>query len=167
MPLRSLVLAGAMAGLAALLQTAPLWLGQPAGFGLAAAACLPLAILAAGGEGRPALLALPVAALLCGLLSPEEAWLFGLTNGPFGVALGLGLGARGGRVRSVLLPAALLFGGMAALTWGVGFAALGPGVTRLALPLALACYALFALLWSALMGRLLRILCRRLLPHMH
>lgn len=88
MHLRALLLSGMMAALAVVLQTAPIWLGQPAGFALAILACLPMAILAAA-EPRAAALAVPAAALLCALFQPEEGWVFGLANGPFGVALGL------------------------------------------------------------------------------
>lgn len=165
MRLRTLLFASITAGLAVLLQTAPVWLGQPAGLVLAILASLPVA-LSAAVEPRTAALALPVASVLCALFQPEEGWVFGLTNGPFGIALGVA--ARRGYTgwKGPLLPALTLFGGMALLTWGVGFAALGLELLALGLPMALGCYALFALLWSALFTPTARLLVRRTRPAM-
>ncbi|MBP2019368.1 hypothetical protein J2Z79_002807 [Symbiobacterium terraclitae] len=163
MRLRALLLSGIMVGLAVLLQTAPIWLGQPVGFALAILACLPMAVAAAADPGTAAL-ALPAAALLCGLFQPEEGWIFGLTNGPFGVALGVAVRRGHSGWKGPLLPAITLFGGMALLTWGVGFPALGPNLTRLGLPAALIACGCFALVWSALCMPLARLLVRRTRP---
>ncbi len=163
MRLRALLFAGIMAGLAVMLQTAPLWLGQPLGFALAILASLPLALTAAV-EPRSAALALPVAALLCALFQPEEGWVFALTNGPFGIALGVVVRWGHAGWRGLLLPTLTLFIGMALLTWGAGFAALGPELPTLGLPLALLLYAIFSLIWSALFLPLARLLFRRTRP---
>lgn len=163
MRLRALLLSGIMAGLAVLLQTAPIWVGQPVGFALAILACLPMA-MAAAAEPRTAPLAVFVAALLCGLFQPEEGWIFGLTNGPFGVALGVAVRRGYAGWTRPLLPALTLFGGMVVLTWGVGFPALGPDLAALGLPAALIAYGCFALLWSALCMPIARLLDRRTRP---
>lgn len=166
MRLRALLLCGMMAALAVVLQTAPIWLGQPAGFALAILACLPMAITAAA-EPRAAALTVPAAALLCALVQPEEGWVFGLANGPFGAALGLAFRRGLAGWRAPLLPALTLFYGLALLTWGVGFAALGPDLRSLNLPVAVTACALFAVAWSALFTPLARLLLRRLRPVMN
>lgn len=163
MRLPILLFSGIMAGLAASLQTAPIWLGQPVGFALAILASLPMALAAWVGP-RTAALALTVAALLCALFQPEEGWIFALTNGPFGLALGFAVRMGHAGWRGVLLPALALLAGMAILTWGVGVAPLGPGAGSRGLPFTLAGYALFALLWSALFTPLVRLLVRRARP---
>jgi len=165
MRLRTLLLSGMMAGLAVVFQTAPLWLGEPVGLALAILACLPVALIAAA-EPRAAALALPVAAVLCALFQPEEGWVFGVANGPFGAALGVAFRRNHSGWRALLLPALTLFGGLALLTRGVGFAALGPDLGRVGLPMALAACALFALAWSALFTPLVRFLIRRIRPVM-
>lgn len=163
MQLRPLLFGGIMAGLAAMLQTAPTWMGQPIGFALAILATLPMALAAAVGP-RAAAIALLVATLLCILLQPEEGWIFGLTNGPFGLALGIS--ARRGNTgpRATLLPTTTLLIGMALLTWGVSLPALGPDLLALGLPEALGSYALFALVWSTLFMPVTRLLIRRTRP---
>ncbi|HEY8345835.1 MAG TPA: hypothetical protein VIL07_01005 [Symbiobacteriaceae bacterium] len=165
MRLRALLLAGMMASLAVVLQTAPIWLGQPVGFALAILACLPVAFVAVV-EPYAAALALLAAALLCALFQPEEGLVFGLANGPFGVALGLAFRRGHHGWRAPLFPALTLFCGLALLTWGVGFAALGPDLRSLGLPVALVACALFAVAWSALFTPLVRLLLRRLRPVM-
>ena len=92
MNIRGLVLAGLIAGLSALLQTAPVWLGEPLGLALAVFACLPLALLATVYP-RGALPAFGVSVLLCFKVHVEEGVIFAVTNGPFGLALGAALGA--------------------------------------------------------------------------
>jgi len=163
MHLRALLLSGMMAGLAVVLQTAPVWLGQPVGFALAVLACLPMALVAAA-EPRGAVLALPVAAMLCKLFQPEEGWVFGLANGPFGAAIGVTLRRGLSGWRAPLLPALTLFCGLALLTRGVGFAALGPDLRSQNVPVALTACLLFAAVWSALFTPLVRILMQRLRP---
>lgn len=165
MRLRAVLLSGMMTALAVVLQTAPIWLGQPAGFALAILACLPMALVAAAAP-HAATLALPAAALLCALFQPEEGWVFGLANGPFGAALGLAARRGSAGWRAPLLPALTLFCGLALLTWGVGFAALGPDLRSLSLPVAVTACALFAVAWSALFTPLVRLLIRRLGPVM-
>ncbi len=161
MRLRALLLSGMMAGMAVVLQTAPIWLGQPAGFALAILAFLPMALVTAI-HPRATALTLPVAALLCALFQPEEGWVFGLANGPFGAALGLAFRRGHTGWKAPLLPALTLFGGLALLTWGVGFAALGPDLRSQGVAFALAVYALFALAWSVLLTPIFRLLIRRL-----
>lgn len=163
MQLRPLLFGSIMAGLAAMLQTAPIWMGQPIGFALAILAFLPMALSASVGS-RAAVMALVVATLLCTLFQPEEGWVFGLTNGPFGLALGLS--ARRGNTGPLapLFPAIILFVGMALLTWGVSFPALGPDLLSLGTPTALGAYALFALIWSALLTPATRLLIGRTRP---
>ncbi|MFZ5824728.1 MAG: hypothetical protein ACOY94_10405 [Bacillota bacterium] len=165
MHLRSLIFAGLMAALGALLQTAPVWLGQPLGFALAVLACLPPAVSALQNL-RAAVMGVAAAALLCGLISPEEAWVFGLTNGPFGVALGYSARAGYGLVRAVILAAGVLLAGILLLTWGLGFAALGSAVLAWGVPAAGAVFTLFALVWAFLFTGVVRLIWRRLLPAM-
>jgi hypothetical protein len=165
MRLRALAFAAMMAGLAVVLQTAPVWLTEPAGYALSIFASLPPAV-AAAVYPREAIWACVAAALLCLFISPQEAAVFALTNGIFG--LGLGLTARAGLqpLRSILLAAAALFGGMALLTWGLGVAALGEELLDRGMLWTLAAYAGFAMAWSGLFTGLFRVICRRVLkPH--
>lgn len=160
MRLRGLAFAAMMAGLAALLQTGPVWLSEPAGYVLSILAALPPAV-AAAAYPREALWAAAVAVLLCLLVNPQEAVVFGLTNGLLGLALGLTAGMP--PLRSALLAGAALLGGMVVLTWGVGVAALGEAVLQRGAAVALGVYAGFALLWAGLFTAIFRAVWRRLL----
>lgn len=160
MSVRTVVLAGMMAGLAAILQTGPVWLGQPIGFPAVLLAFLPTGVAVAAGGIRLAALTAVVAALLCGVLSPELGWVFLLTNGPFGCALGLVAKSR--NPRRFLLPAGVLLTGMSVLTWGLGLAALGPGLLTWGQPAAMGVYSLFALFWSEAAGWFLEQVLRRI-----
>jgi hypothetical protein len=159
--LRALVFAGIMAGLAAVLQTAPVWLGEPTGFVLAVGACLPAAV-AAGACPREAPWAVVAAALLCLLFSPQEAAVFAFTNG----AMGLALGRTGGLpwFRSTMVTGLTLWAGMSVLTWGVGVAALGPGLLRYGWVLVVPAFGAFSLAWSALWAAVYRPIYRRIAP---
>lgn len=165
MSVRTLVFSGMMAGLAAILQTGPVWLGQPAGFAPALLAFLPAAVAAAAGGFRAGALTVVVTSLLCGLIHPEEGWVYLFTNGPFGVAQGLA--AQWRHPRRLLLPAAVLLGGMSALTWGVGVAALGPELLAYGISGAMGIYSLFALFWSEMAGWLFTEVDRRVRPGPH
>lgn len=165
MSVHTLVFSGMMAGLAAILQTGPVWLGQPAGFVPALLAFLPAAMAAAAGGFRAGALTVIVASLLCGLIHPEEGWVFLFTNGPFGVAQGLVAHLR--HPRRALLPAGVLLAGMSALTWGVGVAALGPELLGYGISAATGIYALFALFWSEMAGWLVADVDRRVRPGLH
>lgn len=162
MRLRALAFAALMAGMAVLLQNGPLWLGEPAGYGLSIWASLPLAV-AAAQVPREAALAGVTTVILCLFINPQEALIFGLTNGLLGLVIGMALNARLSLWRSVLLAGAALFAGMALLTWGIGLAALGESVLAGGLPFALGAYAAFALIWATLFTTLARALCRRVL----
>lgn len=160
---KALVFAGMMAGLAALLQTAPVWFGEPAGYALAFFASLPAAVSAAAYP-REAPYGVLAAVLLCLLVKPQEAWVLACTNGPFGLALGRCAGAGLRWWRSVAWSAATLLAGTSLLTWGVGVAALGPGLLARGLPVVLAAYAAFALAWAILFTGLFRLVYRRIAP---
>jgi hypothetical protein len=159
MRVRALVFAGIMAGLAAALQTAPVWFGQPLGFLLAIFACLPVAVAVVVSQ-REAALAVVAAGLLCLLVSLQEGLIFTFTNGVMGLALGWG--AAGGRVKSVWVTGVTLWVGMSFLTWGLGIAALGPGLLRLPWPVVCAAYGGFSFMWSALFTAAFRPIYRRL-----
>lgn len=162
MRLRALAFAAMMAAMAVLLQTGPLWLSEPAGYGLSIWASLPPA-MAALFWPREAVWASVATVLLCLILSPQEAIVFGLTNGLFGLVMGMTRHANLPPWRSILLAAGALFGGMVVLTWGIGVAALGEEMLESGVALALAAYAGFAILWSALFTGLFRLICRRVL----
>jgi phosphotransferase system glucose/maltose/N-acetylglucosamine-specific IIC component len=157
--LRALVFAGIMAGLAAALQTAPVWFGQPVGFILAIFACLPVAVAVVVSQ-REAALAVLAAGLLCLLISPQEGLIFTFTNGAMGLALGWG--ARDGWLKSVWVTGVTLWAGMSVLTWGLGIAALGPGLLRLSWPVVFTAYGGFSFVWSALFAAVFRPVYRRL-----
>lgn len=163
MRLRALLFAAMMAGLAALLQLAPVWLGEPAGYLLSALASLPVAV-AAAAYPREAPLALPVTFLICIAIFPQEAWVFACTNGLFGLVLGRA--AQAGRPwwQSALRAAFSLWVGMGLLTWVVGVAVLGPDLLKHGVPLVLLAYAGFALAWSLAYTGLFRVIFRRLAP---
>lgn len=83
---RPVITLGLMAGLTALLQTAPLWWPGP-GYLLAAAAVLPVA-LGAAADPRRASWCFAAAVAVTGLVSTQEAVILLCTSGPLGLALG-------------------------------------------------------------------------------
>jgi hypothetical protein len=147
--------------MAALLQTAPVWLGEPIGYLLAIFASLPIAI-AAVAHPRVAPLGLLVATLLCLLIKPQEAWVLACTNGLFGLALGARHPLRWWQ--RVLRAAGALLLGICILTWGVGVAALGPDLVARGVLVTLGVYVVFALGWATLFSSLFGLIYRRIAP---
>jgi hypothetical protein len=160
---RLLVYAGMLAGLAALLQTTPVWLGEPQGYLLAILACLPIAV-AALVDPKAAAYALVTATLLCLLVKPQEAWVFAFTNGPLGLAVGIAVGAGRPYWMSAGVGGVVLGLGMALLTWGAGVAAMGPGTLAWDTRILVLVYFAFALVWSAGWTGAVRLIHRRLAP---
>jgi len=163
MHVRALVFAGVMAAMAAVLQTAPVWVMAPAGYALSILASLPAAV-AVVAYPREAPYGILAAVLACLMISPQEALIFACTNGAFGLALGWSARSGYGWWRSTLLAAATLWAGMALLTWGVGVAALGEGLLARGFLVAAGAYAAFALSWSAAFTSLFRVIHRRIAP---
>lgn len=163
MRVRALVFAGTMAGLAALLQTAPTWFGEPAGYALAILASLPAAV-AATAYPREAPYAVLSTCLVCLFINPQEAWVFALTNGAFGIVLGRNAHSRVPWVKSILSAAGTLWAGIVLLTWGVGVAALGSDLLKYGIPFTFAAYGAFALVWAAAFTGLFRLIHQRIAP---
>lgn len=149
--------------MAALFQTAPVWLGEPVGYLLAIFASLPMAVSAVA-HPREAPLGLLVATLLCLLIKPQEAWVLACTNGLFGLVLGWSVRALLRWWQRVLCAAGALLLGTCLLTWGVGVAALGPDLLARGPLVTLAVYVVFALIWATLFAGLFGLIHRRIAP---
>lgn len=139
-------LGGMMAGLAALMQAAPVYWPGP-GYLLAALGSLPMAVLALRSPRAAPLSALATILLLM-MVHVEEAVVFSLTTGPLGLAIGYGRRAALPRLAATLLATGPLLAGMFGLTHLVGLPPLGPWPVRNAL-VETTVYGLFAFAYSA------------------
>lgn len=148
-------LLGLMAGLAAILQSAPAFV-PGVGLLLATLSSLPIAVgTLAAPDGAPAMVGAAIALLV--ILQPDEAFIFALTTAPLGIMTAVASLDDPPWWKGALLPGMALGSGMILMSYLIGIPSLGPVVHGLGPVWAPAIYYAFGYAYASLWVGLLRV----------